>query len=70
MAKLTLEAEMPAKLLQEFLQAMRNAECKHFDEIVLAVWIDAPECKTGEAERIFRSITPPYSQTQTVRFKS
>lgn len=69
MATLRLEAEMPAELVREFLQTIRDAECKHFAEIVLAVWIDAPECTLGEAERIFRSITPPYSQTQIVRSK-
>jgi hypothetical protein len=62
MAKLILEAEMPKHLLREFLQALRDAECKHFHEIMVKYRIEGKECTVEEAEKIFRSIQPPYDE--------
>jgi len=70
MAKLKFEAEMPAKHLREFMQALRDAECRHFEEIKIAYWIDAPEMPLEEVETVFRSIRPPFDLQQTVRFQS
>lgn len=64
MAKVMFEAEMPTKYLQEFLQALRDAECKHFNEIMVKYSVNAPEVPAEKAREIFASIKPPFDDLQ------
>jgi hypothetical protein len=69
MAKVMFEAEMPAKHLQEFLQALRDAECKHFNEIVVKYSVDAPDVPVEQARALFASIKPPFDDLQIGRLQ-
>jgi hypothetical protein len=60
-----------AKIMLEAEQAIRDAECKHFDEIKVGVSIEYREASVEEAEALFASIRPPYKGTKRVeRFGS
>jgi len=66
--KMKFEAEVAdKKVLQLFLQHIRDFDTAHFEDVKIKMWVDAPELKLAEVEEIMRSISPPWPLMKTVK---
>lgn len=60
MSKISYEVELPDRLLQGFLQHIRNFESQHMDEIHIKLWVADTKMSPEQMLALFRSIRPPF----------
>jgi hypothetical protein len=63
MATFTLKGEIPTRLVEEFMQLIRDFEQGSPNEIHIAMVFDVPELSVKEVQMMFDNIGPSFAYT-------
>lgn len=61
MAKVDFEITVPDRLLQSFLQHLRDFDAQHMNEVQMKMWVTETDLTPKEMEEIFCSLRPPFT---------